>query len=338
MSRATRPQRLLVFNCHEAWVHGLRALDHELDLVVDLPGRPVRGWDHAMRPMPANARAITLGEAQARGHGWDAIVTHNVTDLLDARGLVGPKILVIHSTLEGRLREEGSDVPPAAMRALLARYVAAQGVHVVAVSKLKGRSWGFEGDVVPLAIDPDDYLPRAEIQRAEGLRVSNGILQRARILRWDLHRAAFDGLPIRLVGRNPDLPGVVPTRDWDDLKRLLAEHRFFVHTADPALEDGYNTATLEAMAAGLPILGNRNPTSPIEHGKSGLLADDPAALRRHAEELLGDPERAAKMGAEARRVASARFGLPAFRARFSRSIEKAKRAFAASRASVSGRS
>jgi hypothetical protein len=30
--------RILVLNCHEAWIHQLRLLDQPLDIVVGLPG------------------------------------------------------------------------------------------------------------------------------------------------------------------------------------------------------------------------------------------------------------------------------------------------------------
>lgn len=316
-------RRLLVFNCHEAWVQQLDALDYDLDVIVDLPGRVVAGWDTNMRPFPRRGRAISLDDARAQGGGWSAVVAANISDLLDAAPLDAPKLLVIHSTLDGRIREEKASVEPAEMRARLATYVRSQGVHVVAVSKLKGRSWGFTDDVVPLSVDVADYLPwRGD--EAVGLRVSNGVLHRAKILLWDLHQAAFDGLPVRLVGRNPELPGVEPSRDWQHLKELLAAHRFFVHTADPQLEDGYNTATLEAMAAGLPILGNKHPTSAVRHGVSGFLSDDPRALRGYAEKLLGDQALARTMGEEARRAVDAGFSRRRFAARFEGSLERAR--------------
>ena len=39
---------------------------------------------------------------------------------------------------------------------------------------------------------------------------------------------------------------------------------------------GFNLAMLEAMAAELPVIGNRHPSSPIRHGHDGFLADEPA--------------------------------------------------------------
>ena len=84
-SQAARPPaRLLVFNCHEAWVSQLGSLDYDLDIILDLPGRAVTGWDANMRPFPRRARALTLDEAKAQGGGWHAIIANNITDLLDA--------------------------------------------------------------------------------------------------------------------------------------------------------------------------------------------------------------------------------------------------------------
>ena len=89
---------------------------------------------------------------------------------------------------------------------------------------------------------------------------------------------------------------VHPADDWDHLKQIFSQHRFYIHTADPRLEDGCNMATLEAMAAGLPVLGNRHPTSPVEHGVSGWLSDDPVELRAYALRLLDDHDLARRMG------------------------------------------
>jgi glycosyltransferase involved in cell wall biosynthesis len=114
-------------------------------------------------------------------------------------------------------------------------------------------------------------------------------------------------VPVRLLGHNPGIPGVTVVRDWNDLKRILSGHRFFIHTADPRFDDGYNMATCDAMAAGLLVWGNRHPNPPVKHGVSGYLSDDPEELRSYAERRLCDPDLAATMGAEARRLAVERF-------------------------------
>jgi hypothetical protein len=316
-------ERLLVFDCHEAWVYQLRALDRALDIVVGLPGRAHDGWDENMRPVPRNARLVRLEEALRGKTSYGCIITHNLTDLLDVKTVAGPRLFVVHETLDGAAREQNLGVPMSQFRETVAKFVSLTGTHVVAVSRMKGRSWGFEEDIVPFSADPKDYLPwQGNVVR--GLRVANNILRRPHILLWEFHQRAFEGLPVTLVGHNAGMDGVMPANNWDHLKQIFSQHRFYIHTADPQFEDGYNMSTLEAMAAGLPVLGNRHPTSPVEHGVSGFLSDNPVELRGYALRLLDDRPLAARMGAAARESVTQHFSGIRFQGGFSRSIEKAQ--------------
>ena len=322
-----RGERLLVFNCHEAWVYQLGGLARRMDVIVGLSGRYKQTWDEQMRPVPPNARLVTLEQVLGRSEPYYCIVGHNISDLLDVKHLAGPRLIVIHSTLEGRAREEKSDLPPEKLGAMLRQYLVLTGGHAVACSPLKGRSWHLGQDVVPFAVDADDYPPHVGDLDA-GLRISNHIKDRRHILMWDFHEAAFAALPVRLVGHNPDMPRVRAAENWDDLKQILSRHRFYIHTARSDCEDGYNMATLEAMAAGLPVLGNRHPTSPVVDGVSGFLSDDPAELRERAEQLLADRALAERMGRAARRTVIESFPIAGFLAGFARSVETARRKYA----------
>lgn len=316
-------ERLLVFDCHEAWVYQLHKLPYPMDVVVGLRGRHIDGWDENMRPVPPNARLIRIEDALRNPGSYRCIVAHNLTDLLDAKTLEGPRLFVIHETLDGALQEQASTFSADQFRMAIAQFVQMTSAHVVAVSKLKGRSWGFEDDIVTLSADPSEYLAwKGDLAR--GLRVANHIQRRPSILLWDFHKKAFDGLPVTLVGRNADMCDVRPSKNWADLKETFSRHRFYIHTADPRLEDGYNVATLEAMAAGLPVLGNRHPSSPVEHGVSGFLSDDPAELRGYALRLLADQELAARMGQVARETIAKCFSGARFRQNFTRSLEFAR--------------
>jgi hypothetical protein len=319
---ASQQRPVLVFACHEAWVYQLRLLNLPLEIVVGLRGRPA-GWDECMRPVPPGARLVRLEEALRNPAPYAGIIAHNLSDLLDAKTLPGPRLLVLHETLDGAALEQQLPVPVAQFRATVAQFVDLTATHVVAVSRLKGRSWGLENDVVPFSADAADYLPW-QGDLAQGLRVSNHILRRPRILRWDFHQQAFGGLPVTLVGHNPGMDGVRPASHWGQLKQILSQHRFYIHTADPQLEDGYNMATLEAMAAGLPVLGNRHPSSPVEHGVSGFLSDDPAELRGYALRLLADRALAARLGAAAREVVARQFSGARFAREFGRSLAAAQ--------------
>jgi glycosyltransferase involved in cell wall biosynthesis len=142
---------------------------------------------------------------------------------------------------------------------------------------------------------------------------------------WGLHERAFRGLPVKLVGHNPGMAGVKAAEGWDDLKRQLRSHRFYIHTANPRYEEGFNMATVEAMAAGMPVIGNRHAGSPIRDGVSGFLSDDPDELRKYARMLLEDREMANAMGEEARKTAIERFSITQFSEGFWRSIETARK-------------
>jgi hypothetical protein len=324
--KQTQAARLLVFNCHEAWVHQLEGIGYELDIVVGLPGRAVATWDERMRPVPVGARLLSLDEALANRSPYAVAVLHSVTDLLDAKALDCPKIIVLHNTLEGRVADQEAADDVRGLADTLKQFLAFSSVRAVAVSKLKAGSWGVADEILPFGVDPDAYLPHTG-QLARGIRVSNQFNRRRNILLVDLHEHAFAGLPMTLVGHNSDIADSGPARDWNHLKELLSTHRFYVHTADPKLEDGYNMASLEAMASGLPVLGNLHPSSPIVHGKSGFTSDDPAQLRRYAEQLLSDPELAARLGAEAQRTVSKRFHVRNFRAGFRVAIANAQKRY-----------
>jgi len=318
------PETLLIFNCHEAWVYQLGVLGYNLDVIIGLKGRYKEGWDTQMRPVPPNSRLITLSQAIESQSRYCCIITHNITDLLDIKYRSEPRLLVLHSTLEGRLLEERSDVEPWKLKEMLHKYLELVGGHAVATSMSKGRSWGFTEDIVLFGIDPGDYLPYSG-EKACGLRICNFIESRKKILLWDFFEEAFSGVPVCLVGHNPGLPGVSAAEDWNHLKRILQSHRFYVHTADPRYEDGYNMASIEAMAAGLPVLGNRHPSSPIKHGVSGFLSDDPDELRKYAQILLKDRALARLMGRQAQKTAMECFSTSRFKEAFLKSIETARR-------------
>jgi hypothetical protein len=319
--------KLLVLNCHEAWVHQLGVLQAELDIVVGLPGRHIQGWDEQMRPLPAGATTRTLDEVLRSRTRYDCVVTHNIADLLDTRAIDAPKLLVLHDTLEARMDEQRATFDAREMRAMLNTYLAQVGGHAVAISRLKARSWGVTHTVVQNCADSDAYLPHIG-DVAAGLRIANHITPRRVFLAWDFHQQALDGLPIQIVGHNPDMPGVAAANDWEHLKRILASHRFLVHTADARYEDGFNMAVLEAMAGGVPVLCNAHPNAIVEHGETGFIAATPAAMREYALRLLGDEQLANQLGANARRYVERHFSPARFRIEFSRALAESRKKWA----------
>ena len=113
---------------------------------------------------------------------------------------------------------------------------------------------------------------------------------------------SFHGLrdTVLLLGHRRDVPA------------LLARSRV---ACAPSHEEGLSSAIIEAMAAGLPVVGSEVGGTPdlVHEGETGLLVPprDPQALAERLLALLRDPERGRMLGAAGRKRVEAEFALPA---------------------------
>jgi len=92
----------------------------------------------------------------------------------------------------------------------------------------------------------------------------------------------------------------------DDVPRILGALDCF---ALPSLSEGLSIATIEAMAAGLPVVvtASGGPSDLVRHGETGLMVPpgDASALSAAITAIRGDPDLAQRLGAAARRKAEA---------------------------------
>lgn len=315
--------KLLVLHCHEAWVHQLGVLGAELDVVVGLPERHRREWDERVRPLPAGARTVSLEEARLALASYDCVVNHSISDLLDTREIDAPKLLVLHESIEGATAGGEDGVDARERRVLLNSCLVSVGGHAIAVSRSRAKSWGVTHAVVHNSAEPAAY-PAYTGEVAHGVRVVGRIASKRALAASDALDGALAGIPLRIVGCDAELPDA-PSPDWAELKSVLASHRFLVHAADSCHGDGYDMAILEAMAAGMPVITNRHPTTIVEHGVTGLVADRPAGMREHALRLLEDVELARELGANGRRFVMRHFSPDRFRVEFTKAIQEARK-------------
>jgi glycosyltransferase involved in cell wall biosynthesis len=134
----------------------------------------------------------------------------------------------------------------------------------------------------------DEVLPLIHRQLPDFRLVVAGDVRESRRLRHHLPRGV-------------ELVGFV-----DDLRSLFDRSGVFVA---PILRGhGTRVKLLEAMAAGLPIVSTRKGAEglPLVDGRDALLADAPADLADAVVQLIRDPERAARLGASALRLARER--------------------------------
>jgi glycosyltransferase involved in cell wall biosynthesis len=272
-----------------------------MDLLVidDLPGRPQDKWDTSVRPLPPNARLLSLDAVLKTPPACDVLIAHNLTDLSAVRALELPKVLLIHSSLEGLLATQTTTYSRDDIHRVLQTYVQMKQVTVAGVSTMKAASWGItDCPIIPFTTDTSFFrgytgtIPK-------GLRVASQLIAKREVLNLDFFTQLIDGFDVQLVGRNHGLETTIPeTRQ--DLLQLYQSHRFYIHTAVEGMEDGYNMASLEAMATGMPVICNQHTSAPIVNGSNGFMSSDVLELQEKMRLLESDLALARTLGLKAR--------------------------------------
>lgn len=121
-------------------------------------------------------------------------------------------------------------------------------------------------------------------------------------IRLDIAGSGPERVSIEMEVRNLGLENHVRFLGWcSDLQPIFAGWDIFVQ---PSLQEGFGLATLEAMAAGLPVVATEVGGLPeiVENGKTGWLVPpkDPAALADRLRALLLNPQERRAMGAAGR--------------------------------------
>jgi glycosyltransferase involved in cell wall biosynthesis len=110
---------------------------------------------------------------------------------------------------------------------------------------------------------------------------------------------------------------LIKTRAWCRYGGMINREQLKQHFAQatalvlPSLEDNCPMVVLEAMAAGVPVAAARVGGVPelIDDARTGLLLDplQPASMADAVQRLINEPTFAARLAAEAKREAQARF-------------------------------
>jgi len=178
--------------------------------------------------------------------------------------------------------------------------------------------------VIPFGVDSSRFRP--EWTRRSG-RNALGVGVVLPFKRWELASQALRGLGVRLriagpmpsseyanrvraAGDTVELLGEVPA---EELARLYSESDFLVH---PSAVEVLSATVLEALAAGLPVLGGPPVEGVVEEGTTGWSIPDGdqtafvRGLHDAAARLVADDTLRRSMGERARASAESRFGWP----------------------------
>jgi glycosyltransferase involved in cell wall biosynthesis len=181
--------------------------------------------------------------------------------------------------------------------------------------------------VIPFGVDTARFAPAWD--RRTGRRVL-GVGVVAPFKRWHLAAAALKGSgatlriagpivsaeyaeEIRRIGSEVELLGEVGE---DELERLFAESDLLVH---PSAVEILSATVLEALSAGLPVVGGEATRAAVDDSVTGWVLPEPEhrfvdGMRQRVSSLLADDGVRRRMGEAARRVAEERYAWPAIAA------------------------
>lgn len=175
--------------------------------------------------------------------------------------------------------------------------------------------------VIPFGVDSDRFAP--DWSRRSGTRAL-GVGVVLPFKRWEIAARALrgTGIALRIAGPQPSLAyaaavcaagdSVELLGEVDDttLRTLYAESDFLVH---PSSVEVLSATVLQALSAGLPVLGGGAVAGVVTNGTTGWSVADPdpsqfaEAMRAHALNLTSDGTARRAMGEAARAVALDRY-------------------------------
>ena len=108
-----------------------------------------------------------------------------------------------------------------------------------------------------------------------------------------------EGFPVRVVGDTPGLSEAAK-----DVSELVSEYQTSSIFFNSSTISPVPTSLLEAMSCGCAVVSTATCMIPevIEHGVNGFISNNEEELKNYIQQLINDPQLAAKMGDAARKT------------------------------------
>lgn len=297
--------KILIWHIHGSYLNTLARIDHDWYLPVK-PGRPEGyGGRGPTFDLPETVREVPIGQVPLLD--LDLIIYQTPRnyfedqfEILSPEQRRLPRIYLEHNTPKPdavRTRHPVDDP-----RVLL--------VHVTHYNRLMWDNRRTPTVVIEhsVAIDPSVRY-RGDLER--GITVVNGMQRRPRIAGYDIFLQARRSVPLDAAGMETEAFGGLGDIPYRDLHRRIAGYRFLF---SPIRYTSLPLAVIEAMTIGMPVVALATTELPtvIQDGENGYVSCDVNRLIARMRSLLGNPEEARRLGANARMVAQERFGLDRF--------------------------
>ena len=131
---------------------------------------------------------------------------------------------------------------------------------------------------------------------------------------WELWKQTVglgtdEQLPLRVFGKSPGLSEAA--KSIEHLRAIYHSSRIFYNTS---LHSPVPTVLMEAMACGCAVVSTATCMIPeiIEHGKNGMISNNPSELKQFLLQLMQDEEMARELGANAQRTMREKYSLQSF--------------------------
>ncbi len=312
--------RILTFNHHEAYLTALGATGHKFDVVTKYRQLDLK-WQANQHPIPSNMSAICFDNdtiQKLKSGYYDFVICHTILNLLWLFLYRRPHyIFVAHIPLF--FHSPSLFVKSILKKIVLKLFQMTHKLSFVADSDFKRRRWFEKGEVAILtpttSPDPIEYDLGSQIEpksETPVVTVGNQIKERGIELGYPYLKSILLDFPIRVLGNNPNIKQSIKPTSYQNYIELLYKASIYLYTIEQPYGDGYNTAMLEAMSIGMPVVTIYNPSSPIKHGYNGLVGKNTLELKQHLSRLINSPDEIKIMGQNARKTIESRFSNQSF--------------------------
>ena len=306
---------ILTHNSHEAYLHLLSNTPYNFDVIGN--------WDESSRPIPQNFNMISYNDAltQIKKNKYDLVIAHRQLEDFKLLKLANkykvPSIMFFHANILQSTSHLRILLKKIYLNTVVKHYLSRTTNFAFRTAAIKN-SFQLTGPVIRHGLDVSEYQ-KWNPDSDKMLLVCNKIGIRPYYHR-EVFKQFYEKNKIVLVGNNPEYENSFPAKNYKELRNIYTRYFAYFNILNEP-ETGYNLATLEAMATGMPIITMNHPESPISHGWNGLIVNNFEEAEDAYNYLLNNKDKAKEMGDNARKTVEIFFNIDTFKKDWTRTIE-----------------